>query len=238
LRSIHRIDADDELAIHALPLRVVDYGAHRDIVREGDRPSQCCIIFDGMTGWYKTTGDGRRQILSFQIAGDIPDLHGLHLAVMDSTLLTFGPCKLGFVDHEAMRALCDRRPRIASAFWRSTLIDGAIFREWVANVGGRKAFERVAHLLCEQVARRRAVDLMASDFSCSLPLTQVDISNASGLSTVHVNRALQHLRKLRLIRFERYVLTVLDWDGLQDVGDFDLGYLNLTGEKIPGTPLA
>jgi CRP-like cAMP-binding protein len=148
-----------------------------------------------VTGWYKTTGEGVRQILSFQIAGDIPDLHSLHLNVMDCSLLTMSPSTVGFVDHEAMRRLCERRPQVASAFWRSTLIDGAIFREWVTNVGGRKAFGRVAHLLCEQVTRLGVVGLVSEDFTCTVPLTQTDISHAGGLSTVHVNRAVQDLRK-------------------------------------------
>jgi CRP-like cAMP-binding protein len=236
LRGIHRLDADDEAAIHALPLRVAQVPSRHDVVREGERPNRCCIVFEGMTAWYKVTGQGVRQILSLQIAGDIPDLHSLHMGVMDSSLLTISPCTMGFVDHDAMRRLCEQRPQVASALWRSTLIDGAVFREWVTNVGGRKGFERVAHLLCELISRMRVVGLVSEDFTCTVPLTQADISQATGLSTVHVNRALQNLRKKGLIQFEKFVLKVVDWDGLQEHGDFDPTYLNLIERNTPPTP--
>ena len=227
LKSIHSLNAEDEVALHALPIRIQDIGARQDVVREGDRPSRSCILFEGMSAWYKTTGEGSRQILSFQIPGDMPDLHSLHLDVMDSSLLTISPCKFGFVEHEAIRDLCERRPKVASAFWRMTLIDGAIFREWVTNNSARKAKARVAHLLCEHVTRVSAVGDSHSSVRCALPLTQSDIADATGTSTVHVNRAMQDLRKSKLIRFQKFELEVLDWEGLQDAGDFDPTYLYL-----------
>src|ERR1700754_2939600 len=105
LRSIHKITEDDKAAIHALPLRIQKLRSRQDIVRESDRPSRSCILFEGMTCWYKTTGDGVRQILALQIPGDIPDLHSLHLNVMDCSLLTMSPCTVGFVEHEVIRDL-------------------------------------------------------------------------------------------------------------------------------------
>jgi CRP-like cAMP-binding protein len=236
LKSIHRVSEGDEAALRALPLRILEIRSRQDIVREGDRPTRSSILFEGMTCWSKTTGDGVRQILSLQIPGDIPDLHSLHLDRMDCSLVTIGPCTVGFVEHEAIRDICERHPRLASAFWRMTLIDGAIFREWVANIGGRKALGRVAHLFCEQVARLGAVGLVANGFFCNLPLTQGDIADATGLSTVHVNRALQDLRRQKLVRFSRFKLEVLDWDGLQEVGDFDPAYLALVDADRPATP--
>jgi CRP-like cAMP-binding protein len=236
LKSIHVINDEDETALRALPLRLLDLRSRQDIVREGDRPSRSCILFEGMTCWYKTTGEGVRQILAFQIPGDIPDLHSLHLDRMDSSLVTLGACTVGFVEHEAIRDICERRSRVASAFWKMTLIDGAIFREWVTNVGGRKALGRVAHMLCEQVARLGAVDLIGNGFVCNLPLTQGDIADAAGLSTVHVNRAMQELRQQKLLRFKNFKLEVLDWEGLQEVGDFDPAYLALIDPQRRATP--
>ena len=235
LRSIHRIDDEDEAALLAIPLKIQEFGPREDIVREGDRPSRSCILFEGMTGWYKTTGQGTRRILSLQVPGDMPDLHSLHLDVMDCSLASFGPCKIGVIDHHTIQDLCGRRPRVASALWRMTLIDGAIFREWVTNVGGRRGEARVAHLLCEHVTRVRAVN-SDNDASFPLPLTQADIGDATGLSTVHVNRALQELRKARLIKFQKFELQVLDWDGLQQAGDFDPTYLFLVRSDRGATP--
>jgi CRP-like cAMP-binding protein len=227
LSSIATLDDDDRIAVDQLPLQLTDLKADQDIVREGDRPSRSCFLLSGMACWFKMTGEGRRQILSFQISGDLPDMQSIHLATLDSTLTTISPCRVAFVQHEALRELCANRPNVANAFWRMTLIDAAVFREWVANVCSRQSLGRIAHLLCELVSRIRAVGL-ADKFVCELPVTQTELADATGLSTVHVNRTLQSLRRQKLIHWKDSQLEVLDWAGLQEVGDFDPAYLHLT----------
>jgi CRP-like cAMP-binding protein len=180
LNSIHTLDEDDRTAVNRLPVQIADIKADQDVVREGDRPSRSCFLLSGMACWSKTTGAGKRQILSFQIAGDLPDMQSLHLSTLDSTLTTISPCRIAFVQHELLRDICARRPNIASAFWRMTLIDAAIYREWVANVGSRQAYGRVSHLLCEMVVRLGAVGL-ADKFTCELPITQTELADATGL---------------------------------------------------------
>ena len=109
--------------------------------------------------------------------------------------------------------------------WRETLIDASIFREWVMNVGRREAINQIAHVLCELVVRMRAVGL-AEDHSCEFPITQTELGDATGNSTVHVNRTLQELRAAGLIHLEKGKLTVLNWAELKQVGDFDPTYLH------------
>ena len=221
------IFSDDERAALAnLPMQVMDLRTNQDIVREGDRPSRCCLMLEGFACTYKVTGEGKRQILAFYIPGDIPDLQSLHLTTLDHSLGTITPCKVGFIQHEVLRDLCERFPRLTSAFWRQTLIDAAIFREWMTSIGQREALNRMAHLLCEMVVRLKAVGL-AQDHTCELPITQNEFGDALGLSTVHANRVLQELRGPGLITLRGNVLSVLDWDGLKKVGDFDIGYLHL-----------
>src|SRR5688572_6594212 len=103
------------------------------------------------------------------------------------------PCRIGFITHDDLRDICTRYPRIAAAFWRETLIEGAIFREWVMNVGRREAYQRMAHVFCELLTRLRAVGLV-EDHTCDLPITQGEFADAMGVTNVHVNRVLQQLR--------------------------------------------
>jgi CRP-like cAMP-binding protein len=172
------------------------------------------------------TAEGKRQILSFHIAGDIPDLQSLHLSVMDHSLGTLVPSKLAFIQHDDLHALLRGHPRLHDLFWRDTLIDAAVFRQWMVGIGRRSAQTRIAHLLCELLARLRAVEL-AEDHAFRLPVTQAEMGDALGLSTVHVNRVLQTLRGERLIAWRGDSVTVLDWEGLQDRGEFDPIYLHL-----------
>jgi CRP-like cAMP-binding protein len=226
LGSIAHLDDDDRIAVDKLPLQLTDLKADQDIVREGDRPSRSCFLLSGMACWFKMTGEGRRQILSFQISGDFPDMQSIQLARLDSTLTTISPCRVAFVHHEALLEICARRPNVANAFWQMTLIDAAIFRDWVANVGSRQAYGRISHLLCELVTRMGAVGL-ADEYVCELPVTQTELADATGLSTVHVNRTLQSLRKKKLISWKDNRFEVLDWAGLREAGDFDPTYLHL-----------
>jgi len=122
--------------------------------------------------------------------------------------------------------LCKRQPRICNAFWRETLIEAAIFREWLLNIGRRSAFSRIAHVFCELAVRMRAVGL-ATDCTYACPLTQTEIADATGLTTVHVNRTLRDLRQAGLATLKGGVLTIPDWEKLKDACEFDATYLHL-----------
>lgn len=129
LRSISPLADDEMRCLATLPLSEKSYGPDQDIIREGDRPSECCLVVEGFLCRYKVTDEGKRQIFSFHMAGDIPDLQSLHLSVMDHSLMTMTRSKLAFIPHESLRALTRRCPRVADVLWRDTLIDAAVFRE-------------------------------------------------------------------------------------------------------------
>jgi CRP-like cAMP-binding protein len=230
LESIFTLAEDERHALETLPMQVMVIKADQDIVREGDRPSRSCLILSGFACVYKMTVHGKRQIVSFAIAGDIPDLQSLHLTVLDTSIGTISPCRVGFIQHEALHDICERYPRLAAAFWREALIDAAIFREWVMNVGQREGASRMAHVLCELLVRLRAVDLV-EDHACDLPITQSEFADALGFTTVHVNRVLQQLRAEGLIELKGDRLFVPDWEKLKQVGEFDPTYLHLENEQ-------
>ena len=231
LESIFTLTDEERDALVSLPMQIADLKADQDVVREGDRPSRSFVLLEGFACTYKVTGEGKRQIMAFHISGDIPDLQSLHLKVLDNSVGTITPCKVGFIQHETLHDLCERFPRIARALWRETLIDASIFREWITNVGRRDGTSRMAHILCEMMVRLRAVGL-AQDHTCDLPITQSELADATGLTTVHVNRVLQQLRGAGLITLKGGVLSVLDWDGLKKAGDFDPTYLHLEQKQM------
>src|SRR3954453_11314589 len=220
---------DERNALQSITGTIKTLDAHQDIAREGDRPSACCLILEGFAYRYKLTETGKRQILSFHIPGDTPDLQSLHLDVMDHSLSSLSASKVMFIPHETVCDLVRQCPRIGDAFWRETLIDAAVFREWIMNLGRREAYGRMAHLLCEFYVRLRAVGLTNGD-ACEFPITQAELADATGLSAVHVNRTLQELRGEGLITLRAGSLAVLDWDRLREAGEFDPTYLHLRKE--------
>jgi CRP-like cAMP-binding protein len=229
LESVFTLTDDERQALLDLPMQLAVIKDNQDIVREGDCPSRSCLILSGFACVYKMTAQGKRQIVSFTIAGDIPDLQSLHLKVLDNSISTISPCRVGFITHDALRDICTRFPRITEALWRETLVDAAIFREWVTNVGRREAYQRMAHVLCELLVRLRAVDLV-EDHVCDLPITQGEFADAIGVTTVHVNRVLQQMRAEGLIETKGSRLRIPDWEKLKEVGEFDPTYLHLVRE--------
>ena len=229
LESIFVLSADEKDALQSISGTVKTLEADQDIVREGERPSACCLILDGFAYRYKLTETGKRQIVSFHIPGDIPDLQSLHLEMMDHSLGTLAQSRLAFLSHDTVRNLIRRCPRIGDAFWRDTLIDAAVFREWMVGLGRREAYARVAHLLCELYVRLRSVGL-TNGRAYELPITQTELGDALGISTVHVNRTLQDLRGEGLITLRAGSLTVQDWERLKAAGEFDPAYLHLRKE--------
>jgi len=231
IESVFTLSDDERQALENLPMQVAVIKNDQDIVREGDRPSRSFVILSGFTCTYKVSGDGQRQIMTFGLPGDLPDLHSLHLRVLDNSVSTLTQCRVGFITHEDLSDLCARYPRIASAFWRETLVEGAIFREWLLNIGRRAAYNRIAHFFCEMLVRLRAVGL-AEGHACDLPITQAELGDALGITTVHVNRVLQQMRADGLIEMKGAWLTFPDWNRLKEVGEFNPLYLQLEQEGL------
>lgn len=222
--------SDVELGmLDAVPMPMRDVGRDQDLVREGDHSPNCILLLDGFACRYRTLSDGRRQIVSFHIAGDFLDLQGYLLDRLDHGIGTLTPSKIGMIPHTAIGELL-RSPTITRLLWRETVIDGAIHREWLVNVGRRTAYQRVAHIFCELVTRLQAVGL-AHGGACDLPLTQSELADATGLSTVHVNRVIQELRRDELITLRGRVFSALDWAGLKRAAEVDPNYLELLASR-------
>lgn len=224
--SSHLTD-DEESIIKRLTALTRTYSAGDDIVSEGDIPTACALIAEGWACRYKMTGDGKRQILSFHLPGDIPDLQSLLLSRMDHSLLALTDLSVAFVPHAQLRDITAAHPRLARALWRDTLVDASIYREWLLAMGRLSAPQHMAHIFCEIYTRLSVIGLAGPNLKFLFPIAQTDLADAMGLSPVHVNRTLQELRSLGLISWAGGRLTIHDWGKLSDLAEFDPIYLHL-----------
>jgi CRP-like cAMP-binding protein len=223
------LSAEEQRAVESLVASTRPTAAGEDLVVEGDASSHCRVLLEGQAFRHKTLPDGRRQIMSFHIPGDVCDLQGLFLG-MDHNVTALFAGEIGLIPHGRLGEVMEAYPRIARALWRTSLVEAAVFREWMVGMGRRSAYARIAHLFCEMVVRMRAAGL-ARQNRYSFPITQQHLSDALGLSAVHTNRTLQALRGEGLLSFQGGELVIMDWPGLTTAGEFDAGYLHQAGKS-------
>jgi CRP-like cAMP-binding protein len=144
---------------------------------------------------------------------------------MDHSIAALGPVEAVVLAPEVAQKL-NVFPGIRRALALSSLVQVAIAREWLLNVGHRSSYERISHLFCEIHARQSAVGLVHDD-GCDVPLTQTDIADALAISPVHVNRTLMELRRTGLVTFHNRRLVIHDLRTLRNAAGFDSAYLHL-----------
>ena len=215
----------DKQALAALPWSKRVYNREAYLAREGEPSSVCTVLVSGFAFRQKLVSDGRRQIISFHIAGEFLDVQNCLLDVADHNVQALNRVSVAAIHKSALIDLMSARVNIRRAIWLDSLIDSSVFREWVVNLGRRDARGRIAHLLCELADRLRAAGVADGEMY-DFPLTQEQIADATGLTAVHTNRTLQSLRKDGLISLSSNRLAILDWRALAEVGDFNERYLH------------
>lgn len=225
LATLAELSPDDRQAIeHALTAtRFVP--PKQTLVYEGDTPDVTHAILDGFACRSKHLDDGGRQIVAYVLPGDFGAFQGAAAVTLDYSVTALSGCLVAEIPRSLMLRLL-ARPPIAQALWRLALQEASILRAWITNNGRRDSESRIAHLVCELYVRLRAVGRVEGN-TFQLPLSQEDIADTAGLSTVHTNRCLQSLRSQSLIRFKGGALEILNPNGLAKLCSFNPGYLTV-----------
>lgn len=230
IASFVRLSAEDRHALDKVWNGVSRFAsAQQDMIHEGDAPGSMRLLVDGWACRYKMLEDGRRQILSFFLPGDICDFNIFVLKHMDHSMMALTPAHYVTLSPQDFENLTLSHPRILQAFWWETLVNASIQREWTVSLGRRSALERMSHLLCELFIRLRLVGL-TKDIRCDLPVTQTELADALGLTPVHVSRTMKELRSRQVIRLQNRQLEILDFDMLCQIAMFNADYLHLDRE--------
>jgi CRP-like cAMP-binding protein len=199
-----------------------------DLVAEGDTPYAAFALLEGMACRYRLMADGRRQILSLILPGDMCDVDAYVMRKVDHSIGTLVPTIVAAIVRNKLFEMLAVHPRINAALHWSAAQDEAMRREHVVSLGRRDARGRIAYFLCELVWRQLGSDF-DEDHEIALPLTQIEIADMLGLTPVHVNRVLHDFRRERLIILSHKHLVLLDVDRLQRIAELTPDYLHLEG---------
>ncbi len=203
-----------------------------DLISEGDKPNSVFLLLEGWAFRYKSMIEGNRQIMAYLLPGDLCDIQIFLFEEMDHSIGLLSDALVAKIPAAEMLDLMDRYPRIERALLWATLVDEATLREWLLNVGQRDALQRLAHLFCELCVRLSVVGLVDDSETFAMPLTQAELADTTGMTTVHVNRSLQRLRKEGLIISKDGKLTILDFDRLAEIAGFSATYLHTDGPPV------
>ena len=219
----------EEDALRNLPGEQLCF-ARGDHPLRGNNEAGCTMLMvDGWAAHYKDTINGKRVIVEILLPGDMTVWSPHHDPGLETVMLASG--SVLFVPPEAMDKL-RQYPAIRHGLSWITKIREAIFAEWLVNIASRKAYARLAHLLCELSARMNSVGLFDHG-ECELPLTQVDLANALAMTNVHLNLALQRLRSAKLVKLSGKRMMILDRRELEAIADFDDQYLLRWPTELP-----
>lgn len=220
----------DRVALLQLPHTLKTIDSNSFVVREGEQATHSCLLRSGFAFRQKIVKTGLRQICSIHLAGDMVDLQNSLLICADHSVQALTRIDVAFIPREAIVDIAFSRPTIGKAMWFDTLVDASIFREWTTNVGRRDARARLAHILCEFGARLNAAGL-GEKCAYELPMSQEQLGDCTGLTSVHVNRMLRALEKDGLISRTSRAVRIANWQALASVGDFDDAYLHLEKDQ-------
>ena len=199
-------------------------GRRRTVIRHGKPIDFSIYLMRGYMCRYIDDNHGDRQLVSIQVPGDFVDLHGYPLKALDHDVGTLTEAEVAVVPHVALDRLLAEEPALGRKLWFSTLLDAAIHREWIFKLGRLPSHGRVAHFLSETEMRLRAVGL-SDGTRFDLPLTQPDLAEICGLTSVHVNRVIRDFREQGLCTLRGGVAEIHDPARLATIGEFDPAYL-------------
>jgi CRP-like cAMP-binding protein len=226
LRAFGSLPDPSENALRAIADdRVRSVRARVDLISEGDDPKAVFLILKGWACRYKMLDDGRRQIMSIFLPGDLADLHVYILKQMDHSIAAITPLDVALIGATQLETLGDQHPRVLRALWWETLVTAAIQREWTVTIGQRDAQESLAHLCCELYLRMRIIGLVENS-QCDFPLTQADMADALGLTPTHLGRCLRKLNATGFVTLHRRKLAVHNLKKLMALAAFNPDYLH------------
>ena len=199
--------------------------AREDIFSQGEEVPHAKLVLAGIACHYKLMNDGRRAITAFLLPGDFTNYQMPERQRLDFSVGALTHCKLVDVPLAAWRRPENGAIALPDALFLCMMTDIAVQRAWLANIGQRPADRRMAHLLCELRHRLAMVGLVDGD-SFRLLLTQQDLADALGLSVVHVNRVIQALKEIGLIRIRERTVVIANLARLEAFAEFDPAYLH------------
>lgn len=208
----------------ALRSAQVIYEAGEYLYHEGDIPEKALTVYNGWIILFKATQNGDRQILRFALPGDFLCYKVGKNKVIDHSAIAVSEATLCAFPIERFRETISELPDLAFAISSITERTTQRCHSVLTTIASYPAETKIAFLLLSLFIRE--VSLKPVNTDCvPFPITQEDIADALGLTSIHVNRVMQSLRKNGLIVCKNRCLWVPDKEALAELAKISLSEL-------------
>lgn len=190
---------------------------HSHLARRNEQTDRLFRIKEGWACQYRLLPDGRRQIIALFLPGDYCEAQWILTGRANWPVVALTDLSVTEISFH------DIRDNAAHGGEGMKTMLGAIthtlkhHEKWIVNLGRMNATERICTLLHDLVERLRPTGSVIAN-RCPMPLTQYDLADIVGISSVHVNRVLQMLRSSGVIKLEAGRLALLDPAALKRLG--------------------
>jgi CRP-like cAMP-binding protein len=225
-RGIEPLTSRERAQLEGAITQVRPLAARSIVVRKGEALAHVTLLLRGVLGRHADDRRGHRQLVSLHVPGDLVDLHAYPVKRLDHDLAALTDAEVAIMPHAAIEAIMGADAELARKLWFATLLDGAVNRAWIFRLGRLDGHGRVSHFLAETGSRLQAVGLGRLN-RFPLPITQADVGDACGLTSVHVSRVLKGLRDADICTFRDGEVIVHDLAAMLTSGQFDPSYLYL-----------
>jgi CRP-like cAMP-binding protein len=198
--------------------------AGESLLLAGDKFTGLFVVDEGWMLRVRHMQGGGRQIVSLGLSGDFLGFDGLMFERSQFDLLAKTNVWLCRLEAEDFRTMMARHPGLAEALVWANAHEEALLAERVVSLGRRDATQRLAHVLCEIVARLELIERHHGDI-LSLPLIQEDFADILGISVIHVLRTFKRLAELGAVEYRSRKLVLLDTAKLRHIAGFENEYL-------------
>ena len=189
----------------------------KELIQEGETGQVAYILQEGWACSFKMLRDGERQIITFPVPGDCVGLRSTLLHTSDHSFSALTDAVVSKIEGPRLRQMFSDYPHLGAAVLWATSRDEAMIVEHLVSVGRRNALERTAYFFLELYDRLKLVDLAATtEFTC--PLSQNEMADALGLSTI---RVLRLLRQRKMLTFSRKHVTIHDEVALKSLAGYE-----------------
>jgi len=224
LEQLEILNKEDFRIIDTLLVTQRDIPEHSFIINEKHAQQYIHFVLKGWAIKYKTLENGDRQIVNFVLPGDIISIYSPIFLNAEHTVESITDMRLGYFSSSLFLETMRNAPRLAVALMWMAGQDERVLEEQIVRVGRRRSTKRMAHLLAELFRRQRLAGF-SYEQARLLPLNQLLLSDALGLSHIHAHRVFRELDQIGLIARTHNTIELLDIKSLVAFSDFDESYL-------------